>query len=131
MKMKRVVLIALAAVLTIALAACAADVDDTPEIQPDYVEFSLYVVLEDGESEAFSFMTAQEYLGDALLESGLVEGEQTPMGLMISHINGVRADFVLDGAWWRFYIDGEPALAGVSETRIDPDAVYEFRHTPA
>ena len=127
--MKRVALIALAAALTIALAACANNGADLESQWLDSVAFAITVVQEDGQSETFELTTTHAYLGDALLEAGLVEGEQTPMGLMITHVNGVRADFELDGAWWQFVINGEPALTGVSQTRIDPEAVYEFRFT--
>jgi len=131
---KRILMIALAAMMVVALAACAGtDYDYNYDLEqldwPLAVVFT--VVYEDGSSEQLEFTTMNAYLGGALLEAGLIEGEETPMGLMITHVAGMRADFVLDNAWWQFLVNGEMSMTGVSDIRIDPAAVYEFRFTPA
>jgi len=129
---KRVLLIAMAALMLVALAACVGTENGYEEdLSGAPRSIAITVVYEDGSSEQLEFLTTYAYLGDALLEAGLVEGEQGSMGLMISHVNGVRADFLLDGAWWQFFVNGEASMTGVSDTRIDPSTTYEFRFTPA
>ena len=70
-------------------------------------------------------------VGDALLEVGLIEGNTSDFGLMVIYVYGLRADFVEDGAWWAFYIDGEMALAGVDTTEIKEGVTYAFVYTDA
>ena len=70
-------------------------------------------------------------VGDALLKLGMIQGDSFDFGLMVSHVNGIRADFMEDNAWWAFYIDGEMAMAGVDATEIQEGVIYAFIHTPA
>lgn len=83
------------------------------------------------QSVTFTINTDKENLADALLEHSLIEGEDSQYGIMISHVNGMRADYTLDGAYWALYIGGEYALAGVSSTPIEAGAHYELVYTAA
>ena len=51
--------------------------------------------------------TDQETVGAALLELGLIAGEESEYGLFIKTVNGLTADYDTDGVYWAFYIDGE------------------------
>ena len=68
---------------------------------------------------------------DALAEHDLIDGEQQAIGYMMSTLNGVRADFTLDGAYWGFYQNGEYMMTGIDTTPVTGDAAYEFVYTPA
>ena len=68
---------------------------------------------------------------DALDEHNLIDGEQQSIGYMMSTLNGVRADWTLDGAYWAFYQNGEYMMTGIDSTPITGDAAYEFVYTPA
>ena len=68
---------------------------------------------------------------DALAEHDLIDGEQQAIGYMMSTLNGVRADFTLDGAYWAFYQNGEYMMTGIDTTLVTGDAAYEFVYTPA
>ena len=68
---------------------------------------------------------------DALAEHDLIDGEQQAIGYMMSTLNGVRADFTLDGAYWGFYQNGEYMMTGIDSTPVTGDAAYEFVYTPA
>jgi len=74
--------------------------------------------------------TSETTVGAALLEAGLIAGEENEFGLMVTYVNDVRADFVLDDAWWAFYIDGEMSMQGVSTTDIEEGVTYAFVFTP-
>ena len=126
MKAKTIVLLLMA--LTIIVVAC------TPkDNEPDNSEksFILEVTYEDGSVNSYTVNTTEATVGAALLEEGLIEGTTSSMGLMVSHVNGVRADFVEDGAYWMFVIDGEMAMVGVDSTNIEEGVIYAFVYTPA
>lgn len=68
-------------------------------------------------------------LADALLQVGLLEGEQGAYGLYIKRVNGLRADYDLDKAYWALYSNGEMLMTGASDTPIADGQHYEFVYT--
>ncbi len=85
----------------------------------------LEVKVED-RSVTFTVKTDKETLGDALLEHGLIEGDEGAFGLYIKKVNGIRADYDKDGAYWALYKDGEMSMTGVDTTKISDGEHYEF-----
>ena len=85
----------------------------------------------EGNVNAWNVKTDAETVGAALVEVGLIEGTVSDFGLMVTHVNRVRADFVEDGAYWAFYVDGDFAMAGVDSTDIEEGVTYAFVYTPA
>ena len=73
-----------------------------------------------------TLLTDKTKLGDALRESGLVEGEDGPYGLYIKKVNGVSAVYETDGAYWSLEIDGEPAVTGADSIEITENTVYSL-----
>ncbi len=81
----------------------------------------------DGESEeTFEIRTDKATVGEALIELGLIEGEEGPYGLYVKKVNGITADFDVDGTYWAFYIDGEYAMTGVDTTEVEDGREYTF-----
>ena len=70
--------------------------------------------------------TNEATVGAALLEVGLIAGDVHDWGLMVTSVNGVTADFNDGGAWWRFNIDGEMSMYGVTATYIEAGRTYTF-----
>jgi hypothetical protein len=93
--------------------------------------FRLEVTDNEEKTTVWDVRTNEATVGAALLEAGLIEGTVGEWGLMVSHVNGLRADFTEDGYWWAFYIDGEMAMAGVDSTDIEEGVIYAFVYTPA
>ncbi|MDO4567079.1 MAG: DUF4430 domain-containing protein [Oscillospiraceae bacterium] len=93
----------------------------------DSVSFTFIVTGEDGGQTVFDIQTDKDTVGEALLERGLISGEEGPYGLYVTEVNGLTADYEKDGFYWAFYIDGEYASAGVDATEAAEGAVYEFR----
>jgi len=85
----------------------------------------------DGGTIGFYVNTDAETVGDALLEVELIDGDVSEFGMMVTHVNGIHAEFNQDNAWWAFYVDGEMSMAGVDSVEVVPEAVYAFIHTPA
>ena len=77
----------------------------------------------------FTIKTDETNLGQALRKSGIVEGDESPYGLYIKTVNGVRADYDLDGAYWAFLIDGEMSMGGVDDVNIEEGKIYELAYT--
>ena len=80
-------------------------------------------------SVVFTVKTDKETVGEALLEHELITGDQGDYGLYIKSVNGIRADYDKDKAYWAFYEDGEYAIAGVDSTKIDEDVRYKLEYT--
>lgn len=86
--------------------------------------FTVTVTDLEGNERSFDITTTKTMLGDALLENGLIAGEEGDYGLYITSVNGITADWDKDQTYWAFYIDGEYALTGVDSTEIDPNVAY-------
>lgn len=87
--------------------------------------FMLEVKAED-ELIVFTINTDKKMLGDALLEYELISGEESQYGLYVKKVNGILADYDVDGSYWAFYIDGEYAITGVDSTEITEGATYRL-----
>lgn len=90
-------------------------------------QFTLQVVDLDGSTATATVNTDKETVGEALLELGLIEGEQGAYGLYIKAVNGIPYDYETDGAYWGFYIDGQYAITGVDTTDIVPGTTYTLK----
>lgn len=81
-------------------------------------------------SIVFTIRTDAETVGEALLQNGLAEGSEGPFGLYISHVNGIKAVYEEDGAYWGFLDrDGKLVSTGVDMTEFLDGDVYELRYT--
>lgn len=90
-------------------------------------KFTFTVVDLDGSTATAQVSTDKETVGEALLELGLITGEEGPYGLFIKAVNGIPYVYEKDGAYWAFYIDGEYALTGVDTTDIVAGATYTMK----
>lgn len=90
-------------------------------------QFSV-VDLEENETK-FEIHTDETTVGAALLNLGLIEGEDGPYGLYVKKVNGIEAIYENDGSYWAFYEDGAYGMTGVDLTDINPDVAYSFVQT--
>ena len=73
------------------------------------------VVVEAEEKKiTFTIHTDERYLGDALLEHGLIDGDMGEFGIYVKKVNGILADYDIDKTYWGFYKSGEMMMVGVS-----------------
>ena len=86
------------------------------------------VIHGDGSVKDFDLNTAQEYLGPALVEGGVVEDNQSAYGLYILTADGETAD---EGAqeWWCITKGGETVNTGADQTPIADGDRYELTFT--
>lgn len=93
----------------------------------------LYVTAAD-KSILLTVKTDAGNLGRALLELGLVAGEESQYGLYVKTVNGMTADYDVDGSWWSFNKvaeDGsrEAMPVGVDGVEIAGGETYELAMT--
>ena len=122
---------------TTTVAAAEATPTEAPasEAEAEYVEvlgegskqFNFGVYDLDGAETWFEIHTDDDTVGAALLELGLIEGDEGPYGLYVKTVNGITYDYDADGLYWAFYINGEYAPTGVDVTEIEDGAVYSFK----
>lgn len=135
--MKKTVSTVLASLLLLAMAFCLASCGDSG----DPWESATYLadtelgegakavevkVTANDRSVVFTIHTDEEILGDALLDLGLIDGEDSEYGLYVKVVNGMTADYDTTRTYWSFYQDGEYMMAGVDSTAIAGGERFEI-----
>ena len=90
------------------------------------VSFTFVVTDLEGNESTFDITTSKATVGEALLDEGLIAGENSEYGLYVTSVNGMTADWDNDQTYWAFYIDGEYAVTGVDATEVAEGATYSF-----
>ena len=130
--------VVLIAAMALAAAGCAGKADTAPtDRQTVYTDgselgqgsktFTLTVADQDGKESHFTIHTDADTVGEALLDLGLIQGEQGDYGIYIKVVNGIIADYDTDGVYWAFYVGDEYALTGADETAVTDGAAYALR----
>ena len=122
--MKKLISLILVLLTLLSLAACGAP---KTEAEGPKVSFTLVIVDDQGNETTQTIETTRTKVGDALLDEGLIEGEQTEYGMFISKVDGIYADYNETGTYWSFYIEGEYAMTGVDQTDIVDGATYMLK----
>ncbi len=90
----------------------------------------LKIVVKAQEKEiTFTIATDAEMVGEALLENGLIAGEESEYGIYIKEVNGMTADYDVDQSYWGFYQNGEYMMTGVDQTAFADGDQYELVYT--
>ena len=118
--MKRILSALLVLVLLFALTACG----KKAEAPSEAVAFTVIVTDLEGNETTFEYTSGAASVGEALVAEGLVEGHEASYGLYIDAVNGIAADWDNDQTYWAFYINGEYATTGISDTPITADTTY-------
>ncbi|MBQ3492361.1 MAG: DUF4430 domain-containing protein [Oscillospiraceae bacterium] len=100
-----------------------------PDTQEGVKAFTLVVVHKDGSEKEFPIQSDEEYLGAALQKAGIIEGEQGQYGLYIQKVDGEKAVFEEDGAYWGFYVGDAYASLGIDQTPIEAGVTYKLVYT--
>ena len=128
MKNKKLVIAAVALALVIALMA-GVWYATRPETEAGSKAYTVTVVHKDGSVKDFAYRTDAEYLADALLEEGLVSGEDSQYGLTIITVDGEAAVWDTDNAYWALWIGEEMAMTGASETPVYDGSIFKLEYT--
>ncbi len=90
--------------------------------------YTFTVVDAEGEETVHKLTTDEEMLGDALMNEGLLEGEDGEYGLYVKSVDGITAD-ESNQEWWCLTKGGEAVMTGVDSTPVEDGAAYEFTLT--
>ena len=118
------------ATVTTAEGGTAAEIPDpnAPTVKGEGATvFYFNVVDKDGKETKFEIHTDKTTVGEALLELGLIEGDMGDYGLYVKKVNGITAEYEVDGTYWAFYIGDDYGMTGVDMTDIEPGATYAFK----
>lgn len=98
-------------------------------LRPDGTEgkksFTLEVIFADGSSTEHKITSEAEFVGEALLNEGLIAGSSGEFGLFVTTVNGVTANSD-NQEWWCLTINNEEWMYGVDQTPITDGEHYEF-----
>ena len=128
MKNKKLVLAAVAIVLVIGLMV-GVWMSTRPETESGSKGYTVTVIHKDGAEKVFEYRTDEEYLAGALLEEGLVSGEDSQYGLTIITVDGEAAVWETDSAYWAIWVGEEMAVTGASEIPVYDGSTYKLEYT--
>lgn len=77
----------------------------------------------------FTIHTDEATVGEAMMEHGLLEGEEQAAGLYLKKVNGITADWDVDQTYWAFYIGDAYAMTGVESTDIEEGVTYRLERS--
>ena len=95
------------------------------------------VVDSNGTSTKYDVSTDSEYLKDAMDElaaddsSFSFSGQEGDYGLMVEVINGEKAIYAEDNAYWALYVNGEYGQYGVTEQPVVDGDTYTWTYEAA
>lgn len=128
MKNKKLV-IAIVAVVVVIAVLLGVYFATRPETNAGDKNITVTVVHADGKEVKFEHSTDQEYLGRAIVEMGLVEDIQGPYGLFIEEVDGEKAVWEENGAYWSILIGEEYAVTGADEIVLEDGGEYSLVYT--
>ena len=146
--MKKVFVCLLAVVMLLSLCACGSaeqpeqtaqttteSVESTEDLLEDglkdegLVEFTVTVIHSDGSTKDFSYQTADKFVGMVLVENGLIKGNDGPYGLEITEVDGEKAVYNEDKAYWAIYVGEEYATTGIDAVPVEDGGSYKLEYT--
>ncbi len=128
-KEKRNLLLLGGAVLVIAVAAVIGLATFfQPQTTAGEKTISVQVVMAEEDVRDFTVQTQREFLGDALLDETLIEGEGGEYGLFVTAVDGVTADEA-NQEWWCLTKGGETVNTGFDQTPIADGDQFEITLT--
>lgn len=86
-----------------------------PQAQTGSKSITVDVIDNEEKTTHYTLKTDEEYLHGALdqIKGLTIEGSDSDYGFFVTTVNGLRADYNLDGAYWSFYVNGEYCMEGV------------------
>ena len=100
-----------------------------PDAVPGAKSVTISVVHSDKCTKTFLCQTQLNYLGELLLEEGLVAGEYGPYGLYIKEADGEVADYAVNGAYWALFEGDEYAMQGAEATVLEDGDQFSLVYT--
>ena len=128
---KKKAIVAIVAVVLVIAVLLGVYIATRPATTAGGKEFTVTVVHAGGSSKDFKYASDKEFVGEVVLEEGLVTGEMGDYGLYIKTVDGEKAVYEEDAAYWAIYVGEESAMTGIDQIPIEDGAVYKLVYTPA
>ncbi len=129
MKKNTKLILAIVALVVVIAALLGVYLGTRPQTSQGAKTFTVEVVHADGSSKTFTYHTDEEYLGTVLEAEGLIKGEMGPYGLTIFEVDGERAVWEGNGAYWAIYVNGEYGMTGVDATPVNDGDAFKLEYT--
>ncbi len=126
-----VILAALIAVLAIVY------VYNKPAAKAGSKDIVIEVTASDGNMTAYPFSTDAEFLLQAMDELAgsnpnfSYSGSDSDYGIMVEYINGEKAIYAEDGAYWALYVNGEYGQYGAESQPVEGGSTYTWTYEKA
>ena len=117
----------LLAAMVLTMVSCNNDASDASNAEEKKVSFSFEVVFADGKTETYDIESTKKTVGEALLEKGMISGEDGQFGLYVKTVCGETHDYDTDATYWSFYVNDEISMTGVDVTDIVEGTKYSFK----
>ena len=129
MKKNKKLIIGVVALVVVIAALIGVYLGTQPQTSQGAKTFTVEVVHSDGGSKTFTYHTDEEYLGAVLEADGLIKGEMGPYGLEIFEVDGERAVWAENGAYWAIFVNGEYGMTGVDTTPVNDGDAFKLEYT--
>ena len=93
--------------------------------------FTVIVVHKDKTEKSFTYTTTEAYVGTVLEAEGLIQGNEGPYGMEITHVDGEKAVYTEDNAYWAVYEEDQYALQGIDTTPVVDGRTYKLVYEAA
>lgn len=144
--MKKIIALLMALSLLFVLAACdfgevskkvtdtledTGVLDETDKPNEGEATFTVIVVHKDGTEKTLTYTTTEAYVGPVLEQAGLIVGNEGPYGMEITHVDGEKAVYTEDNAYWAVYEEEEYAMQGIDTTPVVDGRTYKLVYEAA
>lgn len=94
---------------------------------------TIEVVDDQADTTSYDVNTDAEFLRQAMEETeGLTfGGAESEYGMMVDTVNGIRADYNEDGAYWSFYLNDDYCNYGIDTQPVTDGDRFSIVYTPA
>ena len=102
-----------------------------PKLNQGSKAVTIEVTDNEGKITTYETKTDAEYLGEVFAEIDdlTVEGTEGDYGLYIDTVNGLTADYAVDGAYWSIYVNGEYGSYSADQQPVADGDVYGLVYT--
>ena len=129
MQKNKKLIIAAIAVVVIVAAMAIIYVATRPGTTTGSKTFTVEVTHRDGSKKTFTYQTDAEYLGEVLVEKGLIVGHTDTFGLYIDTVDGEDAVWEADSSYWALYVGEDYAMQGIDQTPIADGDAFSLVYT--
>lgn len=92
-------------------------------------DITIEIVDKNSKSTVYELTTKAEYLEQAMNEADGLTYETTDGMVMV--VNGVRADYTLDGAYWGFFVNNDYCNYGIAQQPVNDNDHFVIKYTKA